>query len=81
MTDIFDFTDNLSNFSNEDLRTLLDKIEKEIQCRKNNQRKKLIENFKSAFLALQSAGIDVHCADRTDEVDFRIYSWDDFYFD
>lgn len=72
---------NLSNFSNEDLLALMEKADKEIGRRKSAEKSKLIENFKSAFLALQSAGIDVHCSDYVDDIDFRVNSWEDFYFD
>lgn len=80
MIDIFDFMADLSNFSNEDLRALSEKIEKEIKHRKSAERKKLIENFKSAFLALHSAGVDVRVVNGDDEIDFCVHSWDDFYF-
>ena len=69
-----------ANFSDEDLRALSDKIEKEIKHRRANELKKLVENFKATFLALHSAGIEVHVSDCDDEIDFRIHSWDDFYF-
>ena len=80
MIDIFDFMADLSNFSNEDLCALSEKIEKEIKHRKSAERKELIEHFKSAFLALHSAGVDVRVVDGDDEIDFCVHSWDDFYF-
>ena len=69
-----------SNFSNEDLRALSAKIEEEIEHRRLNEVNKLVQNFKSAFLALQDAEIDVHVVNGDDEIDFGIHSWDDFYF-
>lgn len=74
------FSFNLQETPLEGLNNIQKEIEKEIQRRKSAEKSKLIENFKSAFLALQSAGIDVHCSDYNNETDFRIYSWDDFYF-
>lgn len=75
------FSFNLQETPLEGLNNIQKEIEKEIGRRKSAEKSKLIENFKSAFLALQSAGIDVHCSDYDDEVDFRVNSWDDFYFD
>jgi hypothetical protein len=75
------FSFNLQETPLEGLNNIQKEIEKEIQRRKSAEKSKLIENFKSAFLALQSAGIDVRCTDCVDEVDFRVNSWDDFYFD
>lgn len=74
------FSFNLEETPLEGLRNVQKEIEKEIERRKRIERGKLIENFKSALLALQSAGVDVHCTDYDNEMDFRIYSWDDFYF-
>lgn len=74
------FSFNLQETPLEGLNNIQKEIEKEIGRRKSAEKSKLIENFKSAFLALQSAGIDVHCSDYADEVDFRVNSWDDFYF-
>jgi hypothetical protein len=75
------FSFNLQETPLEGLNNIQKEIEKEIQRRKSAEKSKLIENFKSAFLALQSAGIDVHCSDYVDDIDFRVNSWDDFYFD
>jgi hypothetical protein len=75
------FSFNLQETPLEGLNNIQKEIEKEIQRRKSVEKSKLIENFKSAFLALQSAGIDVHCSDYVDDIDFRVNSWDDFYFD
>jgi hypothetical protein len=75
------FTFDLQDATVEYLQNTQKEIEKEIQRRKSAEKSRLIENFKSAFLALQSAGIDVRCTDCVDEVDFRVNSWDNFYFD
>lgn len=75
------FSFNLQETPLEGLHNIQKEIEKEIGRRKSAEKSKLIENFRSAFLALQSAGIDVRCADCADEIDFRVNSWDNFYFD
>jgi hypothetical protein len=75
------FSFNLQETPLEGLNNIQKEIEKEIQRRKSAEKSRLIENFKSAFLALQSAGIDVRCTDCVDDIDFRVNSWDDFYFD
>lgn len=75
------FSFNLQETPLESLNNIQKEIEKEIGRRKSAEKSKLIENFKSAFLALQSAGIDVHCSDYVDDIDFRVNSWEDFYFD
>lgn len=75
------FSFNLQETPLEGLNNIQKEIEKEIGRRKSAEKSKLIENFKSAFLALHSAGIEVRCADYVDEIDFRVNSWDNFYFD
>lgn len=75
------FSFNLQETPLESLNNIQKEIEKEIGRRKSAEKSKLIENFKSAFLALQSAGINVHCSDYVDDIDFRVNSWEDFYFD
>ena len=74
------FSFNLQETPLEGLNNIQKEIEKEIQRRKSAEKSKLIENFKSAFLALQSAGIDVRVTDCDDEIDFCVNYWDNFYF-
>lgn len=75
------FSFNLQDATVEYLQNIQKEISNEIEHRKTAERKKLIENFKTAFLALQSAGVDVHCADCDGEMSFCINYWDNFYFD
>lgn len=74
------FSFNLQETPLEGLRNVQKEIEKEIERRKRAERGKLIENFKSAFLALQSVGIETRYSDPYEEIDLRVDSWDSFYF-
>lgn len=72
---------SLQDATQESLEKIKKDIEEEINRRREMEKAKLVEKFKSAFMALYAAGIDVHCADCYDDIDFLIHSWDDFYFD
>lgn len=74
------FSFNLQEAPLETLQIIQKEIEQEIEYRKRIKINTLIQNFQSAFLALHSAGVDVRVVDGDDEIDFRIHSWDDFYF-
>ena len=79
MTDILDFADDLSNVSTEDLRALLQKINKEMEIRKQYRKTQAIENFRTAFVELLKAGVDVYVSDGEYRIGF--VSWDWFEFD
>ena len=74
------FNFNLQDEPRESLEKIKKEIEKEISRRREMEKIKLVENFRTAFMALLSAGIEVRCADCDDEIDFGVYHWDNFYF-
>ena len=74
------FSFNLEETPIDGLLNVQKEIEKEIARRKRAERGKLIENFKSAFLALQSVDIEVRYSDPYEEMDWRVDNWDGFYF-
>lgn len=74
------FSFNLQQAPLETLQIIQKEIEQEIAYRRRMEVNTLIKNFEAAFKALQDAGVDVHVSDCDDEIDFRIHSWDDFYF-
>jgi len=74
------FSFNLQETPLEGLRNVQKEIEKEIECRKRAERGKLIENFKTAFLALQSLDIEVRYSDKYEGMDWCVDDWDSFYF-
>lgn len=71
---------NLQETPLEGLRKVQKEIEQEIKRREITEHKKLIENFRSAFSALCSAGIGVYVTDCNNETNTRIYPTDNFYF-
>lgn len=78
MVDIFDFTDDLSNVSNEDLRALLQKINEELEIRKQYRKTQAIENFRSAFNELTRSGVDVYVSDGEFRIGFVAWDWFEF---
>ena len=75
------FSFNLQETPLEGLEKVKKEIEKEINRRHEMERAKLVENFKSAFMALHSAGIDVCYSDEYEGTDCHLYDWDSFSFD
>ena len=65
---------DLSNFNDNELKTLFLDIEKEISKRKHAKKQKLIDNFKEAYYALENANIEVYVCDT------YASSFDDFEF-
>jgi len=74
------FSFNLQQAPLETLQIIQKEIEQEIAYRRRMEVNTLVKNFEAAFKALQDAGVDVRVVDGDDEIDFRIHSWDDFYF-
>lgn len=75
------FSFNLEETPLEGLRDIQKEIGNEIERRKRIERGKLIENFKSAFRALQTTGIEVRYFDKYKGIDWCVDDWDSFYFD
>ncbi len=75
------FSFNLQETPLEGLEKVRKEIDKEIYRRREMERAKLVENFKSAFMALHSAGIDVRYSDQYEDMDWLLSDWDNFYFD
>jgi hypothetical protein len=74
------FSFNLEETSLEGLRNIQEEIRNEIERRKRLERGKLMENFKLAFRALQTAGIEVRYSDKYEGMDWCVDDWDSFYF-
>lgn len=75
------FSFNLQETPLEGLEKVKKEIEKEINRRREMERAKLVENFKSAFMALRSARIDVRYSDEYEDLELCLSDWDSFSFD
>lgn len=71
--------DLIKGFTDEELRRLRAAIEEEEMCRRRANRSKLIEDFRSAYYALDEAGISVKYAEGWDD-GIYLTKWDEFYF-
>lgn len=58
---------DFSVYSNEELREIAKRCNSELDYRKTLQKEKLISDFKSAFSALQEAGISIRFSDYEQE--------------
>lgn len=64
----------------ETLQIIQREIEQEIEHRRRIEVDELIQNFEAAFKALRFEDVEVRVSDGDDDIDFRVDSWDDFYF-
>lgn len=71
--------EQIKSFTDEELRELCKAIEAEEMCRRRANRSKLIEDFRSAYYALDSAGISVRYGEGWED-GIYLTKWDDFDF-
>lgn len=71
--------EQLKSFTDEELRRLYTAIEAEEMHRRRVNRSKLIEDFRSAYYALDSAGIYIRYGEEWEDGVY-LTKWDDFEF-
>ena len=71
--------EQIRSFTDEELCELRKAIEEEEMCRRRANRSKLIEDFRSAYYALDSAGIYVRYGEEWGDGVY-LTKWDDFEF-
>ena len=71
--------EQIKSFTDEELRELCMAIEAEEKRRRRENRARLIEDFRNAFIALDNAGMYVKYAEGWDDGTY-LTKWDEFYF-